>query len=331
MKRSEAVRYLFLSVFTGVLCIFLAVLIGFGIFYHEYPVYTNVTAYETTQYTKDLKKAELYATDLCVSEDDVTVKGYTADPTLHAAALFDVTNKKVVEGYNLHSVIYPASTTKVLTAYVTLKHGDLDDIVPVSDSITTLPSDAQVCGLQPGDQLSLYDLLSGLLLYSGNDNAIAIAEYISGSVDEFAALMNEEAARLGATNTHFVNPHGLHSDDHYTTPYDLYLIFQACMEYPAFNEITALTSIDVTITRADGTSRTVTWYPTNYYSTGDAVMPENLTHLGGKTGTTDEAGNCLIIHSISEKGNLYISMIMGASDKSIVYEQMNAMLSAGTK
>ena len=94
----------------------------------------------------------------------------------------------------------------------------------VSRRAVTFDVDASVCGLQENDQITMEALLYGLLLHSGNDNAIAIAEHISGSVEAFVELMNEEARKLGATNTHFTNPHGLHEADHYTTAYDLYLI-----------------------------------------------------------------------------------------------------------
>ena len=295
------------------------------------PAYDNVSTYEYEQYMTNLNTAKFYATDLCVSTDDVELNGYSADETLHSAALFDVTDSTVLEGYHLHEQLYPASTTKILTAYLTLKYGDLDDIVTVSAHAVDFPADAQVCGLQEGDQLSLYDLLCGLMLHSGNDSATAIAEHISGSEEAFVNLMNTEAQHLGATHTHFTNPHGLHSTDHYTTAYDLYLMFQACMNYSTFNEITAMDVASANITNAGGEVRTAEWYPTNFYSADLTSMPSNLTNLGGKTGTTDEAGNCLVVQSVNEAGNSYISMIMGAETKDFLYEQMNEMLTAGTK
>lgn len=129
-----------------------------------------------------------------------------------------------------------------MTAYVALKYGNLDDMVTISERATDFAEDEQVCGLQAGDQLSLRDLLNGLLLYSGNDCAVAIAEHVSGSVEAFVDKMNEEARNLGATGTHFVNPHGLQNEDHYTTAYDLYLMFNACLQNPQFVEMISQTS-----------------------------------------------------------------------------------------
>ena len=185
--------------------------------------------YEEETYQRSLYKGDLYAQNLCVTNTDVPLNGFDKDETLHAAGLFDIKHEKVLYADRLFERIYPASTTKVMTAYVAIKYGNLDDIVTVSERATNFAWDEQVCGLQAGEQISLRDLLGGLLLYSGNDTAIAIAEHISGSVEAFVDVMNEEARLLGATGSQFVNPHGLHDLEHYMTAYDLYLIFNAAL------------------------------------------------------------------------------------------------------
>ena len=138
---------------------------------------------------------------------------------MHAAALFDVNGHTVDYAYNMHERLYPASTTKILTALTALKSCSLDDIVTVSRSgaAASFAADASVCGLKEGDQLSMRTLLYGLLLVSGNDSAVVIAEHIAGSVEGFAAMMNEQAKELRAVNTNFTTPHGLHDENHYTT------------------------------------------------------------------------------------------------------------------
>lgn len=143
----------------------------------------------------------------------------------------------MVYGFRLYDKLYPASTTKIMTAYLALKYGNLDDIVTVSEHATDFNWDEVTSGLRTGDQVSLYDLVCGLMLRSGNDCGTAIAEHISGSEEAFAELMNREARALGATGTHFTNPHGLHDENHYTTAYDLYLIFNACLKDERFVEI----------------------------------------------------------------------------------------------
>ena len=236
-----------------------------------------VSEYEKTHYRKSLYKAETFASQLCVTDADVAMEGYTQDASLHAVGLFD----------------------------------------------------EQVCGLQAGDQLSLRDLLNGLLLYSGNDCAVAIAEHVSGSVEAFVDKMNEEARNLGATGTHFVNPHGLQNEDHYTTAYDLYLMFNACLQNPQFVEMISQTSYTANLTSASGVPYTMTWEPTNYYASGDAAAPEGVKVIGGKTGTTDEAGSCLVLYEQDQQGRPYISIVMGASQKSILYDNMTRLMSSG--
>ena len=216
-----------------------------------------------------------------------------------------------------------------MTAYVALKYGNLDDIVTISENAVNLEADAQVCGFEAGDQVSMYDLMNGLLLYSGNDAALAIAEHVGGSVEAFVQKMNEEAKALGATNTNFVNPHGLHDPQQYTTAYDLYLMFNACSKNPTFIDIISQKSYSATITSADGDQWTTEWIPTNYYSAGEATPPEGVNVLGGKTGTTDEAGSCVILYNQDMDSNPYISVIMGADTKTILYDDMTALLAAG--
>lgn len=287
-----------------------------------------VTEYEAKSYDKSVFTGSLFATNLCVATNNKELANYTTDASIRAVGLFDVNNSQVLYAQNLHERIYPASTTKLLTAYVVLKYGNLSDMVTVSENATQFESAAQVCGLQAGDQLTLEALLNGLLLYSGNDNAVAIAEHISGSVAEFSDLMNKEARNIGATNTHFINPHGLHEDEHYTTAYDLYLIFNECIKDERFVNIIGQTSYTATITNPNAGTRTATWLPTNYYSLGKVAQPDNVTVIGGKTGTTDQAGSCVILLLRDSKNNPYISMVMGAPNKDTLYKDMAALISA---
>ncbi len=285
--------------------------------------------YEKTAYNKALYQGGLAAQDLCVASEEVPLEGFQPDSSLHAAGLFNLGDEQVECGYRMFDRLYPASTTKTMTAYLALKYGNPDDTVTVSAHATDFNWDESVAGLVTGDTLTLYDLLCGLMLCSGNDCGTAIAEHISGSEEAFAELMNKEAARLGATGTHFVNPHGLHDEDHYTTAYDLYLIFNAACADQRFMDIISMDSYTADITGADGTVRTDTWTPTNYYAAGLASAPDGVTVIGGKTGTTDQAGNCVILYDKSSDGTPYISVIMGASDKTLLYDQMNQLFSVG--
>ena len=138
----------------------------------------------------------------------------------------------------------------------------------VSENAADQASDSSVCGLKAGDVVQLKDLLYGMMLKSGNDAAIAIAEHIGGSVEGFADMMNQEALAMGATRSHFVNPNGLPDENHYTSVYDLYLIFQNAVQDQTFLDIISTMSYDVVYTDVNGAGdRRKTWENTNQYLT----------------------------------------------------------------
>ena len=297
-----------------------------GVWYYKEYGGDPVRTYETATYNSNLYQGSLFADDLCVAADDVALTGFDDEDSLHAAGLFNLNDKTVEYGYKLYDKLYPASTTKLMTAYLAFKYGNMDDIVTVSDSVSSFASDEVVCNLQPGDTVTLYDLLCGLLLRSGNDCGVAIAEHISGSVEAFAELMNSEAKALGATGSHFVNPHGLHNENHYTTAYDLYLIFNEAIKYDSFNEIIHMTSYQTAYYDKDGKAKELTVNSTNRFLRGDFQAPENITVIGGKTGTTNAAGHCLILLSRDTSGAPYISVILNSSASDVLYPEMVQLL-----
>ena len=193
------------------------------------------------------------------------------------------------------------------------------------------------------DSVSLDDSQSGVLLnlsdkkvlyakgaynkvYSANDAASAIAEHIGGSTDKFVEMMNSFAAELGCTGTHFTNPHGLQDENHYTTPYDIYLMLKEALNYPEFTDITQMASYTVSYKHSDGSDASATLPATDHYLTGEAATPKDVTILGGKTGTTDKAGNCLALLSQNAYGKPFISIVMGASSKDVLYQEMTSLL-----
>lgn len=270
----------------------------------------------------------LFAEELCVTATDVN-HGADVDATqFSSAGLFDLNKHEVLYAKNVHEHLYPASTTKVMTALVALKYGNPEDVItvsPVSAGITE--SGAQLCGLKAGDTLTLTQALHALLMYSANDAGLAIAEHIGGSVEQFAEMMNQEALEIGATNCHFVNPHGLQDDSHYVTAYDLYLIFNEALKYDLFSEIIGMTAYTTTYSDKNGNPKTFDFKTTNQYLQGNYTPPENVTVIGGKTGTTNAAGNCLVLLSKDVSGNPYISVILRCSERGILYEEMTGLLS----
>lgn len=148
--------------------------------------------------------------------------------------------------------------------------------------------------------MTLDQALHILLMYSANDVAVLIAEGVSkGSVEDFVALMNQEAQEIGATNCNFLNPNGLTEEGHYVTAYDLYLIFQEALKYDLFNEIIQMNSYNTVYMDANGAEKSVEVETSNLYLRGGYDMPANVTVVGGKTGTTNAAGHCLILLSRS--------------------------------
>lgn len=278
------------------------------------------------EYNSSIITPSLFAGDLVTPEDNVILEGFIDDENIMATALFDLNSGEILQSSNLLEIIAPASTTKILTAYVALQNGDMDDIVTVSENALNLPEGSSVSGILAGDTLTLGDLIYALTLQSGNDSAIAIAEHISGTESAFVSLMNETAKLLGATDTTFKNSHGLDASGHQTTVYDLYLMFNEIIKDTRFLEIISTSSYTTVVKDSQGVERSIEWIPTNYYHRGLVKSPLNITVVGGKTGTTSNAKNCLVLLVKDNQDNQYISVTMGSSTKDGLYENLNQML-----
>jgi D-alanyl-D-alanine carboxypeptidase (penicillin-binding protein 5/6) len=288
----------------------------------------EVRKLEKSTYNKNIYQSTLFADEICVTNEEVEFKEFYRHDKFHGALLFDVEDNEVLYSESAHEQLYPASTTKIMTAYLAMKYGDMNDTVTISKHAVNIPSDSSTAHLKEGDRITLLNLLYGLMLPSGNDSALAIAEHISGSEEAFVELMNEEAALLGATNSHFVNPHGYQDKEHYTTAYDLYLIFKECLKEELFIDIISSTSKTATITEKSGVQRTVTWGQTNQFVTGARKTPKGITIIGGKTGNTFDAGSCLVMYGKNSSDTPYISIIMGASSKRNLYDNMTYLWNA---
>lgn len=285
----------------------------------------NNSSFSVASHTQG-ETIDAFASDLCIVTDDVSA-GTTVDMSQAAAAgLFDVTTGKVIYAKNVHEKLNPASLTKVLTALCALKYGNLDDILTASDNVYIDESGAVKLGIETGDTMTMDQALHALLLKSSNDVAIMIAEHIGGSVEGFAEIMNDTANSLGATNSHFVNPHGLTDPNHYTTAYDLYLISNEVLKYDKFTELIHTSNYISTYHDKDNNEKSIDIQNSNAYIKGEAFAPENVTVIGGKTGTTSAAGNCLILYSKDKSGNPYISVVLKSSDRTTMYTEMTDLL-----
>lgn len=268
-----------------------------------------------------------FASELCVASKDVSKAGINLSE-VGAAALFDLKNLETLYAKNVNVQVNPASLTKVLTALVAMKYGSADTMLTASENVLITESGAVLCNLKPGDQMTLDQALHILLIYSANDVAIMIAEGVAGSVEDFVALMNKEAAELGATNCGFTNPNGLTEEGHYVTAYDMYLIFQEALKYELFTQIIQMPSYSTVFKNRNGEDISVEYNNSNRYLKGTQESPANVTVIGGKTGTTNAAGHCLILYSKGSDGTPYVSVIMKDTSGDDLYADMTKLLGA---
>ena len=242
--------------------------------------------------------------------DVVWMPGYDEGPyvSARAAILFENTTGTVLYAKNAHERRAPASTTKILTAIMALELSNLDEIVTVSRRAASTPG--STARLYTGQKIRMDDLLHGLLLRSGNDAAVAVAEHLAGTESTFVSWMNQRATALGATNTRFQNPHGLDKPGHYSTAYDLALLSRIALVYPTFAEIVRKQTYDY---------QGQTWNNTNQL----LWRFEGLE--GIKTGTTSRAGYCLVA-AASKDGMQLISVVLGSNNR---WDDSSRLLSWG--
>ena len=264
----------------------------------------------------------------------VTAPAFAAkpSPTAEAVILIDANTGNVLFEKNSEKVMYPASTTKIMTALVALdavKNGEisLDQPLTLSQAAyDSLDIDGSSIALKVGESMSLEGLLQGLLIASGNDAAMVIAEGIGGTAEEFVMRMNEKAKALGLENTSFVNPHGLHHKDHHTTAKDMAKLARAAMQNPTFQGIVECAHIYLPATNMSdkryfiNTNNLVSLMRYPYYFYDKAT--------GIKTGSTSEAGYCLV-SSAEDKGKSVISVVFNAEDIAISHNESKEILQYG--
>lgn len=225
-----------------------------------------------------------------------------------AAILIEKDTGKVLYSKNAEEKMYPASTTKILTAILAIEHFSLDEKLTASyDAVMAIPSGYSNAAIQVGETLTVRELLEVFLVHSANEAGYILAENISGSISEFANLMNKKAEEIGCKNTHFTNPSGLQDENHYTTAYDLALIAKYCMNNDTFRSLVYMPSCTIA-----ATDKSEERY---FKNTNDMLNPSsqyyNENVIGIKTGYTSQAQNCLI-SGIQKNGIELISVVLGA-------------------
>ncbi|MDI3327736.1 MAG: D-alanyl-D-alanine carboxypeptidase family protein [Alicyclobacillaceae bacterium] len=236
-----------------------------------------------------------------------------------SAILMDAASGQILYEKNAHERRYPASMTKMMTLYLAFESihqgkAHLEDIVPISENAYNTGG-SQVY-LDPREKFTLKDMITFVAVHSGNDAAVAIAEYLGGSVEQFVKRMNDKAKAMGLHETHFVNPDGLHDPNHYTSAYDMAVLARELVRtYPEVLEYTKLRDV---------------WIRNHTFnaSTTNNLLGKYPGLDGIKTGFTDEAGYCLAA-TAKREGVRLIGVIMGASDDEARQKQMTALLDYG--
>lgn len=225
------------------------------------------------------------------------------------SVLIDAKTGKILLQKDMNKKLYPASTTKILTAILAIENLNLDSKLTASRSaVMAIPSGYSNAGIKAGESLSVSDLLEMFLIHSANEVGYIFAEEISGNIDNFANLMNKKASELGCTNTHFTNPSGIHDVNHYSTAYDMALIAKYCMQNETFRNIVNKKSCKFSATDL---------YPEERYfkNTNSLLDSSNRYYyeyaIGIKTGFTTQAKNCLIAGA-KKDGIELIAVMLGA-------------------
>ena len=225
------------------------------------------------------RKSRLFADGLCVVSGDQPLDSVSLEED-QEGLLLDLNDQTVMYSKGAYERVYPASITKIMTALLAFQYGNMEDVVTITQENVTLEEGSQVIGFVPGDQVTMDQLVHGLLVYSGNDAASAIASHIGGSTEEFVSMMNSYAAKAWMyAGTHFTNPHGLQDENHYTTPYDIYLMLKEALKYPEFTEITQMSSYTLAYKNSEGADMSVSLMATDQYLTGESTAPKGITIL----------------------------------------------------
>lgn len=299
------------------------------------PLDTNNTTYNQITSETDITTSESQ-TDTIASESDVPTisvpkiqypvkTSKTTYPEIRSdyGILIDADNNEIIASKNGNDRIYPASMTKVMTLIVAVENiKDYNDTFTMTYDILAplVQQHASRAGFEENEKVKIKDLLYGAILPSGADATVALSEYVSGNENEFVKLMNEKAEELGLKNTHFMNTSGLYDSNHYTTPCDMAVIMEYAIKNPVCRKIlsTYQYTTEATDIHPEGILLTSNMFAKMY---GDEA--EGVTILGGKTGYTDEAGQCLVSFAVKDEKTYIAVTTKGTGHYSMIYDAID--------
>ncbi len=261
-----------------------------------------------------------------IYREDESFKAPSVDA--EAAVLADMKTGRVIYSKNPDEELYPASTTKILTGILALELGKLDDVVTADvASLAPITNEDSHMGILIGEQLTMEQLINGMLVYSANDAANIIATHISGTSEKFVELMNTKAREIGTTHTNFTNAYGIHDANHYTSASDLALMARYAMQNEKFREIVAQKIYTIPPTNKYTTERNL---PSTNLFLGTARSPKfyNKSVTGIKTGHTSDAGYCLVTSAKKEDTEL-LCVVLKCKNQDASYNTTKALLDYG--
>lgn len=246
------------------------------------------------------------------------IEGWPQGPAIESAGavVMDLDTGAFLYSKQAKEKMYPASITKIMTTLLLLENCDLDDTITFSGVVYDLEEGSSHLGIQPGEKMTLRDCAYGIMLASANDISNGVAEYIGGSLSGFADMMNERAAQIGCVNTHFSNPHGLYSEDHYTCAYDMALIAQEAYKNPVFREIAGTTEYTIPETNLAEERSFLNHH--KMLQSDEEYYRDWCT--GGKNGYTEDCLNTLV--TFGEKdGMRLVSVVLRVNGAGKAYDE----------
>lgn len=301
------------------------VAISYDVVYSKIQNFCNTISYDGRMRAIKMKKKLLIMYVLTVIVLCIGVCAGAVPPTLEsqAACLMDADTGEVLFEQNADVQLPPASITKVMTALVVLENGNLNDAVTATaEAINSVYAESTRIGFEPGEQLTVDELMYCMMVNSANDAANILAEHVGGTLNAFIAMMNEKAAELGCTNTHFANPNGLDEDGHYSCAYDMALIAQAANQYPEFAKYAGAIQYQLPTDNIISENWSI-------YTKVDMLCAKAATYdarvYAGKTGWTTNAHNTFVACAKSGDTNLIVT-VMNSAVKSGIFTDTTALL-----
>lgn len=278
----------------------------------------------TTYATVDREAEAVARQNIPVETNDIENWPDGPVTSAEAAILMEANTGTILYGKNIHQKSYPASTTKILTTLIAAETADMNDVVSFSnEAVFSIERSSSNMGMDVGETLTMEQCLYGILVYSANETANAVAEHIGGTIDDFIVMMNQKAAELGCTESHFMNPHGLHDENHYTTPYDFALIAKEFFNNEMLCKMSSTINyvIEPTATQPDH----MDLWSKNKLLPGKTYAYDYL--VGSKTGYTTDAHSTLV--SCAQKDGMKLICVVMKEDSPAQFEDTVALFDYG--